>query len=476
MTNNRSTSVLDYTYIPEDYILWIANERLYDINKPTVVIFILLIIFGLFGNLLVIYVFGFRLKKSTVHAYIVSLSVFDTLTCLLLIFEVFDKRFPMYSGNFPEICKLVRCLEVFANGCASLTMAGIAFDRFYKVWKPLRRLSLRTVKKSMLGIVITMIVLSWPMAVFHGPETVTTIYPTITGTDCADDDRFKGSVYTGIYFLALFVIILSCMAEIVIMYLLVFINILKWKRNLTGENIPSTSNNSRPSSHSSKHINKCVKKNNRKGQSTKKNSVFDEDDVAKRHDSVKKSDHKKKRYFFTLKKENEVFSDLTKSISAFTLCSSNRDKSNFSLSNEHKAERESRGKTENMETPIHTLANPQNSNHIKNKEENKESFSKPRYMIRRESGKVKVKLGSTTVMFSLIALVYILSYIPTIVVESINALSPINEEQLSMSVRKIIVFCNSAYFINIAINPIIYGLFNKFFRSEVIHIVRKKAK
>ncbi|XP_061173295.1 orexin receptor type 2-like [Saccostrea echinata] len=403
MINNRNATVLNYTYIPEDYILWIANERLYEINKPTVVILILLILFGMFGNLLVIYVFGFRLQKSTVHTYIISLSAFDTLTCLLLIFEVFDKRFPMYSGNFPEICKVVRCLEVFANGCASLIMASIAFDRFYKVWKPFKRLSIRTVKKSILGIVITMVVLSWPMAIFHGPETVSTIYTTIRGTDCADDDRFKGSVYTGIYFLGLFVIILSCLVEIVVMYLLVFINILKWKRNVIGENIPTTSNNSRQSSYSSKQISRCVKQSKRNRQSTKRDSIFDNDDSVKRHDSLNKPDHKK-RNIFKLKKENDVFSDLTKSISAFTIC--NRDESNFSTSNEHEAERGSKRKTEIMDTPIHTLADPQNSNAIENKMRNRDSFYKPRYMVRRQSGRVKVKLGSTTAMFSLIALIF----------------------------------------------------------------------
>lgn len=133
---NSSLSELEFNNgtFSEDHILWLANERLYHINTPTVVFYIIAIIIGVFGNSLVIYVFRFRFKRTTANIFIVCLSTFDIITCFMLIFEVFDKRLPMYSGNYPAICKLVRCVEVFANGGASVILVGIAFDRYYKIY------------------------------------------------------------------------------------------------------------------------------------------------------------------------------------------------------------------------------------------------------------------------------------------------------------------------------------------------------
>lgn len=137
-----------YEYFPKDYYLWIVNEQLYDINRPMVVIFLILILLGIFGNSLVAYVFGFRLKKSTAHTYITCIAAYDTLTSILLIFEIFDKRYPMYAGNFTNICKIVRCLEVFYTSGSSLFIVSIAFDRYYKVCKPFKHLSLKIVRKA----------------------------------------------------------------------------------------------------------------------------------------------------------------------------------------------------------------------------------------------------------------------------------------------------------------------------------------
>ena len=97
-------------------------------------------------------------------------------------------------------------------------------------------------------------------------------------------------------------------------------------------------------------------------------------------------------------------------------------------------------------------------------------------MRRKSSRKADVRTSATTLVFSMIALLYILSYIPTIVVESINAIHPLIEENLPESTRKIVVMANSAYFINGALNPLLYGLFNKAFRDELILILKGNPK
>ena len=91
-------------------------------------------------------------------------------------------------------------------------------------------------------------------------------------------------------------------------------------------------------------------------------------------------------------------------------------------------------------------------------------------------GKAKARLSSTTVMFSLAALFYVLSYIPILIVETINAVQPLNLKSMSYITRQLIVMANSAYFFNLSFNPIIYGVFNKRFQKEMGLLLKGKLK
>lgn len=424
-----------YGYFPKDYYLWIVNEQLYDINKPIVVIFLLLILLGIFGNSLVAYVFGFRLKKSTVHTYITCIAAYDTMTSILLIFEIFDKRYPMYAGNFTDICKVVRCLEVFFSCGSSLFIVSIAFDRYYKVCKPFKRLSLKTVRKSILCILIASAFLSWPMVLFHGPELVKTLHPGVSGKDCADDERFKDSIYPVIYFIILFVFVIACIVVIVIMYIFVFLEIFKWKHNsMSTTKVSGLFDNSVWLKIKSRIP---FQNDNRKGKHQR-------DDPAV--DCGRKSNNS------NVKDANDV---ITFSNSMLPV---DGDITRVSVevpveSNTHQAK------------PIDATKRTLNLRYTE-----KGNGRQGRPMSRRNSGK-KRHLSKTTITLSLIAFLYVMSYIPTIAVESVNAISPFEENQLSIPTRRLIVVCNAAHFINIGFNPIIYGVFNEFFRNEVRLIV-----
>lgn len=241
LTSNLTSSVANDTgsttqsLIASEYLLWISNERQYELNRPTLIIYIISIILGLTGNSLVVYVFGFRFEKSTANFFVTSLAVFDTLTCFLLVFETLDLRFPMYSGNYPAICKTVRFFEVFCTSCSSILLACIAFDRYYKICKPFKHISIRKVKKILALTVCFTLVLSWPIALFHGTETIVMSNAVVTGKDCADDDNLKGSLYSALYFFLLLVITVCFILAVIVLYCCVYWAIIKWKFSTVGE-------------------------------------------------------------------------------------------------------------------------------------------------------------------------------------------------------------------------------------------------
>lgn len=522
VNSNLSEFELNNGTFSEDHILWLANERLYHINTPTVVFYIIAIIIGVFGNSLVIYVFRFRFKRTTANIFIVCLSTFDIITCFMLIFEVFDKRLPMYSGNYPAICKLVRCIEVFANGGASVILVGIAFDRYYKICKPFKRLTMRRVRNLIIATVTAMVFGSWPMLLFHGSETVTTNYPHISGKDCADDDEYKGSVYPGIYFIILFVFIFACIVLIVVLYSLVFSAILRWKHRVVGEDVRMMSLSESiktPSSASSSQRKRSLFKNNRtqtqiedRPYTIANTTDFDSVDnfcskvcdvgvsefeteqnepkkMAPRQKQAEvDDDHSHSSSTGVVNKgftdsegkiEEELFSDMTKSISCLTInnCTEN-NMSKTTISNELVIENPIKDavRQQQQQQQDYVINGSMSIDRRKISLKYKVKLKNLRSRFRRRGTKADVRMSATTLVFSLIGFLYVLSYIPTIVVESVNAIQPLVEENLPDDTRKIVVLANSAYFINGAFNPLIYGLFNKAFRDELILIVKGQSK
>ncbi|XP_062566271.1 muscarinic acetylcholine receptor M2-like [Saccostrea cucullata] len=520
-SEKQNVEAIKNTSVSQEYLLWMANEHLYHINIPTVVFYVVAIIVGIFGNSLVIYVFRFRFKRTTANIFIVCLAAFDTITCFMLIFEVFDKRLPMYSGNYPAICKLVRCLEVFANGGASIILVGIAFDRYYKICKPFKRLSMRSVRNLIIGTVIVMVLVSWPMVLFHGSEVVTTKYRDITGQDCADDDNFKGSVYPGIYFIILFIFIIACIGMIVVLYALIFVAILKWKHRIVGEDIrmgslsdsiktvsscsqkqrrqtkehvPNLREENPPFSITNTMFSKtcnhscsgeicedktrqtCITQNEENENKMKELAVKKVDEVAIENDSCTAGIVNEGFTDSDEKTEEEVLPDLTKTVSSLTI--NNYTENNVSkttISNEIVIENLG-DEADTKPKQDYVINGSMSIEESKIKLKYKVKFLNFRSKLRRHGSKSDVRISATTVVFSLIALLYVLSYIPTIVVESINAIDPLIEENLSDNTRKVVVMANSAYFMNGAFNPLIYGLFNKAFRDELLLIVKGNPK
>lgn len=515
---NSNLSELEFNNgtFSEDHILWLANERLYHINTPTVVFYIIAILIGVFGNSLVIYVFRFRFKRTTANIFIVCLSTFDIITCFMLIFEVFDKRLPMYSGNYPAICKLVRCVEVFANGGASVILVGIAFDRYYKICKPFKRLSMRRVRNLIIATIIAMTFVSWPMLLFHGSEMVATNYPDISGKDCADDDDYKGSVYPGIYFIILFVFIFACIVLIVVLYSLVFSAILRWKHRIVGEDVRMMSLSESikaPSSASSSRRKRNLSHTQIDDRPYTIANTTDFDSVAnfcsndvcdtgaseletRQNEPTKMApcqknadgdnDHSYSSSTGVVNKgftdsdrniEEEVFSDMTKTISCLTI--NNYTENNMSkttISNELVIENPIKDAVREQQQQDYVINGSMSIDRRKISLKYKVKLPNFRSKFRRRGNKADVRMSATTLVFGLIGLLYVLSYIPTIVVESVNAIQPLVEENLPDSTRKIVVLANSAYFINGAFNPLIYGLFNKAFRDELILIVKGQSK
>lgn len=464
-----------------EYLVWISNERQYEINRPTLIIYIISIILGLLGNSLVIYVFGIRLKKSAVDVFVLCLAVSDTFTCVLLIFETLDLRFPFYSGNYPILCKVVRFLEVFANSCSSILLVCIAFDRFYKICKPSKYIPIKKARKIVTVIVVATLFLSWPIALFHGPETIETIYPGLSGKDCADDDEFKGSIYSGMYFFLLLIVTLCCIGAVIVLYLAIFCAILKWKFTVVGEKTNSeiwSSNTSLSLPGDFKHPVDTESKQNTSTQQRKFVVLGEKYESAKKQEIPLKTPNQNKtnaQFSSILKRSYSTNDSSSFQASSRTL----KKRVSFDLSNlepNNQSICRSSKPADSIDVVSKTVVLTAEEEELVDKvlrRQRNTGTRNPRNSV--QNSKTNVRMTSTTIMFALIAVLYVLSYIPTLTIESINAVQPLNTKAMSVTTQQLIVIANSAYFMNPAFNPILYGVFNKRFRDEIVSILKGKS-
>ncbi|XP_022079998.1 alpha-1D adrenergic receptor-like [Acanthaster planci] len=135
--------------------------RFSDYNQRVTVAFIYFIIsiLGSFGNAMVILAvcLSHRLRTIT-NVFVVSLSVADMLTCVVLPFNAANLLdSDLDSSLLPEwICKAVAMVLYVCGGCSLYTLAAIAINRYILITKPVRTYrSLYSRRKTAVMVAVT---------------------------------------------------------------------------------------------------------------------------------------------------------------------------------------------------------------------------------------------------------------------------------------------------------------------------------
>jgi len=433
MTNNPNGSVSNNTTCCENHpfsdslIIWIYNENLYkDVNLPCMVYLCLLAFLGIFGNSLVIYIYGFRFKRTTAHFFILSLAVLDNMCCIPIIMEIFDKRFSMYSGNYVILCKIIRSVEVFATVSSSVLLLCIALDRYYKVCKPLKRkyFSYKKARKCLIFCLVIGLLFSWPMILLKGPEKIETGVTNVVGYDCGDDDNFRGSVMRTIYFGLMGILNIIAILLLAAMYIRIFRAIQIWKHKQIGESMPSSPVSVISSSYKISRVMSWLKRS--------KQNQYNPEEEMRNTSSISNSisDHEIPYEEHQSHPNGSVFGQSMTSMTNQTYPAQSNSTDNQRLSS---------------------------------KSTNSLSTSK------RDIKKSKI-LTTNTVLFSVVTIIYIISYLPTIVVEILKAGGVVTEVELPNTTRRILVILNVTYFINNVCNQYVYSSIDPAFRKQIKQI------
>lgn len=200
-----------------------VNDEMANTLLPAIVLVIIYMVLGLFGNPLVAYYYGCRAKATSSYHFIVALSIFDLITCCVSMpLEIVDIR-KFYKFENTIACKILRFVNYFASVSSGAILIAIAVDRYRKVCHPFnKQITLRLTKLIIAVACVFSVCVSWPSFIFYGSHEVNvTSVPGLKGNDCTTirDDSYK--IYITIYNIVLFVCFLGAITSLIVLYCLV---------------------------------------------------------------------------------------------------------------------------------------------------------------------------------------------------------------------------------------------------------------
>ena len=222
------------------YLLWVMNEKLYFDRFLLATIYIgICSILGTAGNGIVVCVYNFRRQRNTANVFIFFLGIVDLLLCAIVMpFKLFDMRYPLMYG-LPYLCTCYHFVEITLSMVSVAFMICIAVDRYLIITRPLNRKNFTRVYKIIAVCVVIGVAASWPTVFIYGKSQVTTNIPEIVGNTCGVSDIMKDKVITQVWYIYLYTVFVVTLVVLVVMYTKIWLLIRKWKDTLIGESATS---------------------------------------------------------------------------------------------------------------------------------------------------------------------------------------------------------------------------------------------
>ncbi|XP_046546338.1 neuropeptide S receptor-like isoform X2 [Haliotis rubra] len=202
--------------------------------SPVIVTMGIMMLVGFFGNVLVIYIYAVRLKRSTTHLFITALAVADTVVCIVCIpVEIVVVRY-LYSFDIPWLCRVFRTIVLACMITSISVLISIAVDRYKRVCTPFK--SQISVKRAKIAVGIGCIVsitLASPSMVILGRKTVNR---TVVGYACATDDSMVKTPFPALFNGMQLLIAVISISTVTTLYALILKRVRAQKRYREGMN------------------------------------------------------------------------------------------------------------------------------------------------------------------------------------------------------------------------------------------------
>lgn len=214
------------TIIPEDnkFLSEELNDDMTQAVLPVTIFVGIEIVFGFFGNLLILYVFLLRYHSCNFKYFVLCLAFIDTTSTLTTMpGEVVTQVF-WYVYPVPIVCKIKSFFNVFTVCASAFCLLLIAVDRFRKICRPLKwQVKPRMAMNLIFVLLVVSFFMALPCAFLWGTHSYQTNYRgyTITVTVCEKDAEFLQTNYPLVYIVIVEIIISLVLIILFVLYVFV---------------------------------------------------------------------------------------------------------------------------------------------------------------------------------------------------------------------------------------------------------------
>uniref|UniRef100_A0A7N8WZ20 fMet-Leu-Phe receptor-like n=1 Tax=Mastacembelus armatus TaxID=205130 RepID=A0A7N8WZ20_9TELE len=173
----------------------VKNEQTTVMEIIIIVLYTVIITFGVTGNSMVIWVAGFKLKPKVTNVWLVNLAIADLIFCFTRVFSLLKKLFFDHWPFGMFVCKFNGFFKYANMFCSVFLLAVISLDRTLCIWQPVFTKQHRT-----LGVARVVAVCVWITAIiFSTPYFIyRQVYPGKNNlTKCSVDSKEEGGDQSG---------------------------------------------------------------------------------------------------------------------------------------------------------------------------------------------------------------------------------------------------------------------------------------
>ena len=242
MANTTVTNTTPFPYSEEE-----MREKLQAFNDiqalryfPVFVFVIIMMALGTVGNVLVIYIYRKRFRKTSSNYFIVSMAIFDLIACVIgMPTELYDLRnsFTFYSSM---VCKVFRYTGSVSVYGSVIILIEIAVDRYFKICHPLMIIEIVKIKIMCVAAGVVAILISIPAFILFGISKSPTPDPLIHGHDCSIEEQYRKGTFAKIYYYMLGIIFFITLILLSVLYFRIWIEIRRRKHMVIGDQVNNT--------------------------------------------------------------------------------------------------------------------------------------------------------------------------------------------------------------------------------------------
>ncbi|XP_045186977.1 muscarinic acetylcholine receptor M2-like [Mercenaria mercenaria] len=455
-------NITNITQTDDNDLLMNYNIREFQSKLPAIIYTSILMLIGTPGNIIVLYVYFFKWRKSTSRMFILFLTALDLINCVTTLpMEIYIMIYSVILDK-PWLCKVTRFSTYTLNSSSAAILVAIAIDRFRRICRPHGpQFSASKSKRICIGCIMLAFTLTWPALLFYG----TRIIPLgqVHGKACLLENKYDTSIYPTIFFVFQMASTVVIFTTLSVLYYFVGIQVCKHRQMRMRRKAETAAA-------------KDMIENEKTSTSKEDTLLQESDSTDLKITQIRRKSIKENKLDGIELKPLEInhlhvsssFNDVSAADTVSTCdgrsrCDTIRSRCDtiISLPDEHRNGGSSKKR-------------PRTSKHkfTKRKGTLKDSLTK----VNGHCMHMKLRIGRSTLMLFLITCAYIVSFLPFYIIAIIRqTYSDFLSQLEGTSYMTYNVFLRS-YLLSSAINPIIYSFCNAQFRSFCLDMCRKKTE